>query len=442
MKISPFQIILLASFGAFAVIAVLIFAIATSTSKSSSTGPVVIWGTLDARTFSSMIQAASESGDSTLQQVTYVQKNSSTYESDLAKAFASGQGPDLFLTTQDETIVEGGEITPISATSLSQTQFQTLFIEAANPFYAQPSVGAIAIPIMADPLMLYWNKDMLASAGLSQPPQYWDQMISITSALTVKNDAGTIEKSAIDLGGFENVDHAKDILSTLIIQAGGQITAYDQTNLVSQISPKAGIAATSGTTATRTALDFYIEFGNPSGSEYTWNGSLPDGIDDFANGNLGLYIGSASEQPTIQQKNPNLNFGVALLPQIRGSSASVDSSRVYALAVARESKNQAGALAVAYDLASQTNSAALASAFGMASARRDVLSNAAQGEQSLINKAAIMSYSWVDPDPSATANIFRAMIEDTASGALSDSEAVSRADSQMSQVINSSQGNQ
>lgn len=438
MKLSPFQIILLSSFGAFAVVGVIIFALVTSSSKTASTGPVVIWGTLDARTFSGVIQSASESGDTTLQQVSYVQKDPSTYESDLAKAFASGQGPDLFLMTQDETIAEGGEVQPIPATSLSQTQFDDLFIQAASPFYSQSTGSAVAIPIMADPLMLYWNKDMLASAGLSQPPQYWDQLLSIIAALTVKDDAGNIEKSAIDLGAYENVDHAKDILTTLIMQAGGEITGYDQAGLVSQLSPKTGTAAVAGNAPTRTALDFFIEFGDPSGSEYTWNGSLPDGVQAFANGNLGLYIGNASEQSAIAQKNPNINFGIALLPQIRNASVSVDSARVYALALSRTSSNASGALAVAYDLASQTNSAALATAFGMASARRDVLSGDMQGAQSLINKATVMSYSWVDPDPSATASLFQAMIEDTASGAMSDSEAVSRADGQMMQIISAS----
>ncbi len=435
MKLSPFQIILLAAFGAFAVVGVIIFAIATNTSKSSSTGPVVIWGTLDANTFSAAIQTASEAGDTTLQQTTYVQKDPSTYQSDLAKALASGQGPDLFLMTQDETIIDAGEATPIQSTSLSLSQFQNTFIEAADPFFSQAG-QAIAIPIIADPLMLYWNKDMLASAGLSQPPQYWDQLLSITTALTVKDDSGNIKKSAIDFGTYANVDHAKDILSTLIMQAGGQITRYDQSKLVSAIASNGG-SLSGSTPPTLTALDFYIEFADPSNEEYTWNGSLPESIQAFADGSLGLYIGRASEQSIIAQKNPNLNYGVALLPQIRSSSVSVDSSEVYALAVARTSKNPTGAIAVAYDLASQANTSALALAFGMAPARRDVLAEITQGNQVLIDKAAVMSYSWVDPDPQATAGIFQAMIEDTASGALSGNNAVSRADGQIGEAINS-----
>ena len=435
-KLTAFQIILLASFGAFAVAGVLIFAIATNSSKGSAVGAVVIWGTLDGSTFSTQLQAMAQ-GNTDLSQVSYIHKDPATYEADITKALASGSGPDLFLMTQDEVMSEAGEVGIIPFTSFSQSQFQTLFIEAAMPYIAPVSLtraGVIAVPLLADPLVLYWNKDMFASAGVAQPPQYWDQLDTLTSTLTTKSDGGDIQKSAIDFGEYQNTDHAKDILIALSMQAGGSITAYERGGrLISNIVPRTSTVAIEPPMLT--ALRFYTGFADPSSSLYTWNRSRPRGQQAFADGDLAMYVGRASEVRTIQAKNPNLNFAVAPLPQIRKGIKAVDIARVYALAIARTSHNSGGALTVAYDLANKVNSGALASVFSMASPRRDTISDAAQGNQDIFNKAAIMSYSWVDPNPTATDRLFQSMIEDTTSGALLVTEAVSRADSQMTQII-------
>ena len=429
-KLSGFQIALLSIFGACAVAGVLIFAIATGSAKSSSVGPVVIWGTVDGPTFTSMIQNAANTYPA-LSQSTYIQKDPTTYASDLTKALAAGSGPDLFLIGQDEAVADSGEVVLLPYASVSVTQYQNTFIEAASPFLVPE--GIVALPIAADPLVLYWNKDFLATDGYSEPPQYWDQLTSMATKLTVRDDAGTIQKSAIALGEYQNIDDAKDILAALILQAGGTITSFDSSGKLDSAISKAGLEATEP--ATETALRFYTEFADPSKDIYSWNRSLPDAQQDFAQGNLALYIGYASEEAQIKSENPNLNFGVAALPQIRGAPHATDIARVYAFAVARTSQNVTGARAVAATLVSTANSAAFANAFNLSSARRDVLSQASTGDQSLFNAATIISYGWTDPAPDETATIFQAMIENTTSGGMLIGDAVGKADAQMTQII-------
>jgi multiple sugar transport system substrate-binding protein len=427
---STFQIILLAVFGACAVVGIIIFALISSSGKSTSVGPVVIWGTINATNFTSMIQNAANTYPA-LSQATYVQKDPSTYSASLTQALASGSGPDLFLISQDQAVEDAGEAAVLPYTSLTATQFQNAFIEAANPFLI-PS-GVVALPIAADPLVLYWNKDMLASAGYSEPPQYWDQVPAMASALTVKDDAGNIQKSAIALGEYQNIDDAKDILSALILQAGGTITAYDSNGTLDSTISKTGVD--SSEPAVETALRFYTEFADPANVDYSWNRSLPIASQDFAQGNLALYVGYASEEPAIQAENPNLDFAVAALPQIRGGSHIVDLARVYGFAVSRTSKNITGAEDAAATLVTSVNSTAFSKAFNLASARRDVLAQSATGEQQLFNTSAIASYSWVDPSPSKTASLFQAMIENTTSGSVLIGDAVGRADAQLTQII-------
>lgn len=425
-----FQIILLAVFGALAVAGVLIFAFAVGGGNTKTLGSVTIWGTLDSGAFSTVLRAAADS-DASLNQVSYVQKDPQTYETELTDALASGQGPDLFLMTQEYAFKDAGKIVVIPFSSLSQSKFESAFVEAANPFIA--SDGILGVPIIADPLVLYWNKDMFSSAGYSQPPAYWDQLFSMAQKLSVKDDAGSLLKSAIAFGEYRNIENAKDILAMLILQAGGTITSEDtsgklQTALVSK---RGGTSAQS----TVSALRFFTEFADPSKDDYSWNRSLPNARSAFASGNLALYVGYASEEAQIARMNPNLNFSVAPMPQIRTASRTLDTARVYAFAIPKTAKNPSSGITVAFVLNSPANAAALSQALGLPSARRDLLSQPASGDADLFNKMVITSHSWVDPDPLATADIFRAMIEDTTSGATLINEAVSRADQQLGHLL-------
>ena len=427
--LSVFQIVLLATFGAIAIAAVLIFAFAVGSNTSSSTGPVQIWGTLDDGAFNTVIRQTVET-DTRLSQVMYVKKDADTFISDVTNALASGTGPDLILLTQDYAYSEASKLIPIPYTSLSQTQFQNTFVEAANPFL--DANGVLGIPLAVDPLVLYWNKDLLSTAGYAKPPKYWDELYDMARTITKRSDSGSITKSAIPFGEYVNVDNAKDILSLLIMQAGGSITLRDTTGrLVPALSPKTG----DPTQATPSALRFYTEFADSSKDDYTWNRSLPESRQAFAAGDVGLYIGYASEQPLILRMNPNLNFAAAPVPQIRGSAKSLDVGRTYAFVTPRTSANPTGAVTVAYILASTDTSKALSTALGIPSARRDALALPAQGDDDLFNKLAIITRSWVDPNPGKTDQVFRAMIENTTSGATLLSEAVTRAEQELENIL-------
>jgi ABC-type glycerol-3-phosphate transport system substrate-binding protein len=428
-KLSMFQIILLVVFGGLAIAGILIFALAVGGGTTNTVGPITIWGTLNQTAFTTVIRDAADT-NSSLSQVTYVQKDQATYESDLTKALASGTGPDLFLLRQDYAVKDAGEIDAIPSSVLSQSQFESTFVDAASPFVA--SNGILGVPILADPLVLYWNKDMLSSGGFSEPPQYWDQLFGMAQKLSQKNDAGDITQSAIALGEYQNVDNAKDILTTLILQAGGSITAYDTAgHLEPALQPKSSDTSQS----TASALRFFTEFADPTMNDYSWNRSLPSASQDFASGDLAMYIGYASEEPTIAAMNPNLNFAAAPLPQVRGASRTLDTAHVYAFAIARTSADPSAAASAAFLLASAANSQAISTSLGIPSARRDVLALPAQGNDDLFNKMVITSHSWVDPDPVATATLFQAMIENTTSGAALLSDAVQRADQQMGHIL-------
>ncbi|MFZ2555522.1 MAG: extracellular solute-binding protein [Minisyncoccia bacterium] len=451
---STFQIVVLSAFGTFAVAGVLIFAFLVGSNTSATIGEVVVWGTFDEAAFQTVLRQMAEN-DGRLRQVTYVQKNEDTYLTEITNALASGTGPDLFILRQDETVREAGKIFPVPYEQLSRENFRNLWVEAADPFLGPE--GVMGIPFAVDPFVLYWNRDMLATGGIAKPPQYWEDMYEVTHAISKKTDAGTLTKSAIALGEYANVNHAKQILSMLIMQAGGRITGRDGAGtLMPSLTARTGETSQPG----ESALRFYTQFSNPSTQDYSWNRSLPESRVAFAQGDLALYIGPASEEPLVRRLNPNLNFAIATsVPQIKNSTRTVDTGYAYAFAIPRASPNRQGALTAAFLLAGTEGSQSFSLAFGLASARRDILDSVIgcdaclkspgscaaqieaqcramqiQGNDVVFSRMALLVRTWEDPDPDETERIFRDMIESVTSGAARTVEAVQRAEQAMRQL--------
>ena len=319
-KLSVFQTILLAAFGALAVAGVLIFALVVGGNTGNSIGPITIWGTLEEGAFRAVIRQISENDDR-LTQVTYIQKDEVGYASELTEALASGTGPDLFLLRQDYAVRDAGKVFPIPFDRFPETQFRNTFIEAADPYIG--SEGILAIPLLADPLVLYWNKDMLSTAGYANPPRYWDEVNGMAQKITKRDDAGQLLKSAVSFGEYRNVTHAKDILATLMLQAGSSITAKDSTG---RLRPALAARAGDRLQAAESALRFYTEFSNPSKKSYSWNRSLPLSLSYFLSGDLGVYFGFASEIYNIISTN-NLNVNGRAATHIEAQSTGNISTR-------------------------------------------------------------------------------------------------------------------
>ena len=424
-----FQVILLCIFGGCAIAGVLIFALAVGRGNGNTIGNVVIWGTFDGNQITDMLRTEADA-DSSLLGVTYVQKDADTYISTITDALASGKGPDLIILRQDNALTQESRLIPISFQALPKSEFDSRYADAASPFVSD--AGILGIPILIDPLVLYWNKDMLNTAGYARAPKYWDEVQDMAQKITKRTETGTITKATIPFGLYRNVNNAKEILSMLVMQAGGQITARDGDNVLqAELAPSQRDVAQSSLAALR----FYTEFADPSKPGYSWNASLPEARKAFIAGDLALYLGLSSEKDLIKAANPNLNFSVSAVPQRRSAAAAINAGYTYAFAVPRTTKNQSGAYEVIRLLGAQGPNARMSQILGLPSARRDVLNVSTTTELGLNSTQAILVRSWADPDPAKTSEIFRAMIEDTVSGSLLLGEAVQRADRQIATLL-------
>ena len=437
MRSSIFQIILLAVFGALAVAGVLIFAFAVGTDKDKNViGPVVIWGTLDKPTFDGVLEQLVLMNQA-LTGVTYVQKDASTFDQELANAIAEKRGPDLYIISSDDAVRNEARIKPIDYGQITRQQYQDAFAETANPFLREK--GIVAIPFLIDPLLLYWNRDLLGSAGYAEPPVTWNQVPEMAEKITVKDTTGSIKRSGIALGTFPNIENGKQVLTMLMIQAANigdsvpePITAHNENGLLVSVM---GSSFGRSTPPALEALRFYTEFANPAQSDYSWNNSLGNARSAFAQGQVALYLGFASENALIRAINPNLNYSFASIPQLPNSVRQITYGRAYGFSVPLESRNAAGAFMVADLFATASTSASFARGFGMAPASRAGL-NAREGrEQIILNKAALVAKNWTDPDPQATNVIFRDMIGSVISGASTLPDALSQADQRLAHLL-------
>ena len=432
-NLSVFQVTLLAIFSAFAVSGVLIFALVIGGNSGNKIGPVVVWGTLDASPINVALRQAAED-DPRLAQVSYEQKDPVLFANALTEALAGGAGPDIFLLRQDYAMRDTPKARIIPYEFISQTEFKNTFVEAAAP-YLIPE-GILGIPLSIDPMVMYWNRDLLSSAGYAEPPKYWDEIADLVGRVVKKDENGTIRKAAVAFGEYQNVDYAKDILALLILQAGGSITQRDATG---HVVPSLAVRTTGPQQATESALRFFTEFADPSKVDYSWNRSLPSSRAAFAAGDLALYFGYASEHAGITRTNPNLNYAVAPIPQRRKDAAShtpdITIARVYALTTSRTARNPQSAITTASIVGGKSVSQAISTALGIPSARRDILAAPAQDEDEIFRREALVARSWIDPEPDKTATIFRAMIEGVTTGAARLTEAIGRASQELAQVL-------
>jgi ABC-type glycerol-3-phosphate transport system substrate-binding protein len=430
MQTSNFQIIVLGICTALIVVGVGVFASFGGFLGGKNVGKVIIWGTIDSDAIGSVINELGLQ-DKTFQDVTYVEKNPAKYETELINAMANGTAPDLFIASSEDILDFSDKILTIPYSNFSQSLFLSSFIDQSQVFLNKN--GSLALPLTVDPLVMYWNRDLFASAGIASPPQYWNDFITLAPKITSIERGSSVKKSAVALGEWRNIAHAKDILAALFMQAGDPIITRGDT----------GLSVVLGTTPAgfkeapaESALRFYTEFANPSKTSYSWNRALPFSTNAFVAGDLAAYFGFASENASLAQRNPNLRFGMALLPQISKTATRMTYGQMTGLSIPRTAKNPSGALVIARGLTGKIASSLLSQALGLPSPRRDVSPDTSNNASAAVmSQSALIARSWLDPNPSATDALFQTMIESVISGKAQPAQAVGDASRELAQII-------
>lgn len=430
---SVFQLVVTGIFVAFIVIGVGVFALFGGLGGGGAVGAVEVWGTLPAGMVENTLTTL-RAGDDTLRDVTYVEKSPETYESELVSAMAAGVGPDLFLVAHEDILAFADKVLIIPYGLVSQGTFASSFIDEGQLFLT--SQGSLALPLLIDPLVMYWNRALFSSAGVGAAPKYWNDFLTLAPKITSLDSSATLRRSAAALGTWANIKNAKPILSALIMQAGDPLVGRTaEGTLYSVLGTTPESAAENPSTS---ALRFYTEFGNPSKAVYSWNRSLPEAQDAFVGGDVAAYFGFASEYRTILSRNPNLQLGVEALPQIQGDGPRLTYGALTGVAISRSARNPQGAAAVAQRVTSREGAALFSQATGLPPARRDVaVDTSRDAVAQVFVQSALIARGWLDPAPTETDAMFKEMIESVVSGRSLPAEAISDAARLLDQLVRS-----
>ncbi len=434
---SIFQIVVFVLCGAGVLFGVLIFSgkipVGQGSSKVSVSGTVTIWGVLPYDAMNAMKETLRKNYKEVT--VNYVEKEAETFQSELIDALASGGGPDLIVITPAGIIQNKNKLFTVPYASLPDTTFRTTFTDQGSLFLSNE--GTLAFPLLIDPMIMYYNRDLLTSSFVVKPPVTWDDVVTLNKVVTRKDDAGRLATETVALGTFDNITHAKDIISLLIFQAGNKIVDLDP--ISKKYVSVFGDALGDGVSPVANGVGFYSSFSNPSDADhYSWNPTLPRDKDQFIAGNLAVYFGYASELVGIRQKNPNLNFDVSLMPQRAKSPVKMTYGMMHGVAITKSSKNRGLALAVAQQLATdEAVTAYLAVDKTFVPARRDMLSRTASNDarQALFYNSAIISRSWIDPDATATTALFKKSMNQINAGTLTPAAIIPPMNSLLSSTL-------
>ena len=407
--------------------------IGSQSSKSGLQGKVVIWGTFPesdlSNTFDLILKENKELS------IKYQDKDPETYQQELIESFANGVGPDLFIMTTDMIKKNSNFIYKVPYANFPEKTFRDAFINGAEIYL--DSGGVLGFPIVVDPIVLFFNKDILTNEGIVYPPRSWDELFTLNPSLTKRDDFGVISQSMIALGQYENINNVKAILATLLLQNDNVIVQRGSSQInqdyVSMLNSNPLILTVSPIQA---VVEFFVEFSNPSDTAYSWNRSLPNSFDMFTGGKLAFYIGRASELFKIEAANPNLSFDVTEIPQVKNVKIKRTYGEIYALAINKKSSNITSAISVAETLNQGEDAKNFGISVSLPPASKALLSDKPTDPYLFtFYNSALISRSWIDPDKEKSDLIFRELIENRLSNSLSVGEAINKAQNQLELLL-------
>lgn len=337
-----------------------------SNSTATTAGPVTLnyWRVFDGQdSFDQVISAYQSAHPNVV--INYRRFRAEEYKAELIRAFAEGRGPDIFTvhntelagyqtlmspmpdqitTTQQEkrNSFSSQTITvPITKPTLSTRDLHDRFVDqVANDIVLPVSTKTgtankmYGLPLALDSMALYYNKDLLNSAGIPTAPKNWQEFQDQVIKLTRYDSKGNIIQAGAAIGSPDNIDRVSDVLSAIMMQVG--VKMVDDRNQISFANKVED--GTGSYSAAINALNFFNEFSNKGKQVYTWDAAQPDALQAFSNGKVAFYFGYAYDAPVIRAAAPRLNFSVAKFPQVGGDVAQAYFANYWVEGIAASSK--------------------------------------------------------------------------------------------------------
>ena len=225
------------------------------------------------------------------------------FRDEIAASAPAGVGPDVVTLFYGwiPAFVDAGYLVALPEDPFSED----FILETFSPMVANSKFEGSywAIPTAVRSLALFWNKDILAAAGLDpeEPPATLDEFVDIALATTIYD--GDEDIFNITQQGHAPALAAQDhhwFREVLLRQFGG--VPYSDDGRTVTYNSEEGCAAFSWLAA--------FETEHKTGS----NDLFEDATNSFINGTAALHIDGSFRVGTIARNNPDLNYGVTELP--------------------------------------------------------------------------------------------------------------------------------
>ncbi len=235
--------------------------------------------------------------------ISYVKQDPEKYADRLLTRMQNGTGPDIFRFHNTWVTPLQNVLLPLPSTVIDKNQLQQKYFPVVSNDLVKN--GAVyGLPLEMDTLVLYTNRDIFDHAGVKVPTT-WDEFLTVSKGLTVKDTDGHIKTAGAAIGTYENITHAPDIISLLLLQNGANLQKLQ--NSQNAID----------------ALTFYTSFAK--NDDRVWDNTLDSSLMAFSRGKVGMYFGYSYDYFAIKAAAPQLNVEVYPVPHLPGRDMSIAS---------------------------------------------------------------------------------------------------------------------
>jgi ABC-type glycerol-3-phosphate transport system substrate-binding protein len=334
--------------------------------------------------------------------------NEDIYQRTIVEALAAGQGPDLFMVKNSWIPKNLNKLYPAPTSLVTPLMVQQAFPQAVYMDSVKSATDGsqyvYGLPLHFDTLALLYNKDIFNAHAIVYPPTTWQAVVDSIPKLREMDARKNITVSPIALGTAATVQNFDDIVPTLMMQSGSTINNTSGGVLFDAPAQK--------------AIEFYMQFANPTNLYYSWNDTLGNSRDAFAEQKTAMIVDYYNAIAKIKAKNNFINIGVATLPQLSNNTQDNKTLASYwVLGVSRWAKQPYVAWHFArFTTMSPNVNAAYLTATGKLPALLSLIQKDLDGENSVFLKSFLYARTWVRNNNDTVQNALGQMISNIATG--------------------------
>ncbi|WP_033285826.1 ABC transporter substrate-binding protein [Streptomyces sp. NRRL F-525] len=218
-------------------------------------------------------------------------------------ATTSGQGPDVLNigNTWSASLQATGAFLPWNTANFAKIGGKDRFVDSALGSTGATGKDPAAVPLYSMAYALYYNKQIFADAGISQPPATWTELVA---------DGKKIQAKGKQVLGAEGANVSENIHHAFVFakQHGADFfTADGKADFTN-----AGVVAAVKQYVDLMATDKVIPVGN---AEYAQNQS----VSDFAKGKTAMLMWQSASANLKSQGMSDSSYGIAPIPVQSGT---------------------------------------------------------------------------------------------------------------------------